>query len=61
MVYFPRIEGFDNTPVKCPGCGKWHVNLAGDMEHVSCTVFHAPGSCCHFGESEVPAPTKEEE
>ena len=60
MVYFPKTKTVIDPPTECPGCGKWHVILAG-MEHMSCTVFHGAGSCCHFFEREVPEPSKVEQ
>ena len=55
MVYFPKIEEGPAVPTKCPGCAKWYVpNPA--RANVSCCVMHYPGSCCHYSETEVPAP-----
>ena len=55
MVYFPPISEGLPEPMKCPGCEKWFV-LNPAMANVSCCVLHGPGSCCHFSETEVPAP-----
>ena len=54
MTYFP-LNNFENKPVKCPGCGKWHEKILG-MLHQGCCVMHGPGTCCHFGEREVEEP-----
>ena len=56
MTYFPIIEKREPVPEKCPGCGDWYVPTPG-MENVSCCVAHGPGSCCHFSETKVEAPS----
>lgn len=53
MTYFPLPA--EREPVKCPGCGKWFISPRVGM---SCLVLHPPGTCCHYGETEVPAPAK---
>ena len=42
------------NPHRCPQCRRWFVPTVG-MENISCTVMHG-GSCCHYSETEVPAP-----
>lgn len=58
MVYFPKEMEVENVPKKCPGCGKWYVRNPA-MEGVSCCLYHSPGSCCHFSETEVQNPNPE--
>jgi hypothetical protein len=55
MVYFPPIEKATPRAEKCPGCGDWYLPQRGPVT-VSCCVIHPPGSCCHMGETKVPAP-----
>lgn len=59
MTYFPPAR--QNTPTKCPGCGGWFVEQ--DGPRLSCCVYHAPGTCCHFGEvpAHPPAPRESPE
>jgi len=38
--------------VRCGRCGKYHAEQVGDFR-VSCAVRHAPGDCCHYGETEL--------
>lgn len=61
MTYFPRKPALGGPlgmgePSLCPGCGKWFVPTPG-MENTSCCVAHGPGSCCHYSETEITAPT----
>ena len=44
---------FGSEPVvyRCPVCHGWF--RAGN---VSCAVAHAPGTCCHLGDTSVPGP-----
>lgn len=56
MTYFPKPA--PTVAEKCPGCRRWFVPTPG-MGMTSCTVFHGPGSCCHYSETEVPAPLPE--
>ena len=52
MTYFPNYR-IESKPQKCPGCGGWFIY----NEHgMSCLVLHAPGTCCHYGETQVSAP-----
>lgn len=37
---------------ECATCDKWWMVNQEPMQ-LSCAVFHAPGSCCHFDEREV--------
>lgn len=46
MPYFPKRE---ETAYKCHGCGKKFY-----PGNLSRCVLHAPGTCCHMGEVEVP-------
>lgn len=51
-MYFPPEK--EPVPQKCPGCGKWYIIPNGPR--FVCAVMHAPGTCCHMGEKEVPEP-----
>lgn len=42
-------------PYYCPRCRAWFV--PGNM---SCLVAHPPGTCCHYGERPVGAPSDNE-
>lgn len=39
---------------KCQICGKTYT---GGNSNISCLVLHAPGTCCHYGETEVKPPS----
>ena len=58
MVYFPKVKEAPARPTKCPGCERWYVPNP-KKAHESCCVMHFPGSCCHFSDTEVPAPQEE--
>lgn len=46
------------TAKRCPRCERWFVpNPA--RQNVSCCVAHGPNDCCHYSETEVPAPNAE--
>ena len=51
MPYFPKAE--EQAPYKCPGCGGWFYR--GNM---NCAVNHAPGTCCHYGETPTTQPIR---
>ncbi len=58
MPYYPRAN--DRTYF-CPNCRGWFWRASGNIQ-VLCTVYHAPGACCHYGETPVddqdrPVPT----
>lgn len=46
--YFPTVK---ETIYQCRGCRKWFLPVG-----VSCCMAHPPGTCCHYGETEVPDP-----
>lgn len=50
MPYFPKQS---ESAYYCPRCKAWFLR-----GNVSCCVAHAPGTCCHYGETQVAAPTK---
>ena len=51
MPYFPEVS--EAAPYRCQGCGGWfRYNESG----IACCVAHAPGTCCHVGETPVDAP-----
>ena len=54
MTYFPLPR---ELRFQCPGCKKWFM-----PGNYSCCVLHAPGTCCHYSDTEIPAPqeTREE-
>ena len=35
-------------------CGNCKKVYRKSLENVMCLVNHSPGSCCHFGETEIP-------
>jgi hypothetical protein len=45
MPYFPTSK---ESAYRCQGCGQWFIPSG-----VSCCVAHAPGTCCHMGETPV--------
>ena len=48
MAYFPVRDSY-----LCPGCGG-HFKDGG----VRCAVLHAPGTCCHYGDTPLPTPQR---
>lgn len=46
MAYFPHKS---QRAYKCEGCGRWFIK-----GNVSCCVMHAPGTCCHYGDTPLP-------
>jgi hypothetical protein len=50
MPYFKKGAS-PAKPYWCPNCEAWF-----SPGNHSCTVQHAPGSCCHNGETEVDPP-----
>lgn len=53
MPYFPKKQK-QETAYKCAGCGQWYLR-----GNVSCCVLHAPGTCCHYGETPTLPPRTE--
>lgn len=49
----PRRIGPGETIHACTVCGEWFV--VHDVQ-VSCTVAHALGSCCHYGQEPINGP-----
>jgi hypothetical protein len=45
VPYFPKKRA---NHYKCRGCGDWFT-----PGNVSCCVAHAPGTCCHYGETRI--------
>lgn len=41
------------TVYRCAICDRWWQT---PIPQVSCTMTHSPGSCCHYGETEMSAP-----
>ncbi len=52
MPYFPKEE--QRHPYHCQGCRRWFLE-----SNMKCCVAHAPGTCCHKYETEVPGPSRE--
>jgi hypothetical protein len=50
-MIFQRSEEIRLEIVYCPACGEYHGRTR--EANVMCGVAHAPGSCCHFGWSEI--------
>lgn len=48
MPYFP-LKTAKGSAYYCPQCKAWYTR-----SNVSCCVLHAPGSCCHMGETKLP-------
>lgn len=46
----PRVITDGEAVVACTVCGEWFVVLP---IQTSCTVAHAPGTCCHYGQEPV--------
>lgn len=46
--YFPKQY---ETAYKCQGCGGWFFPA-----YISCSVAHAPGTCCHQYETPTVKP-----
>lgn len=42
---------------QCSTCGRWYVSTTAQL---ACAVMHPPGTCCHYGDQEVPAPASPE-
>lgn len=50
----PYFTSESERPVYwCPNCKAWYQR--GNM---NCCVAHAPGTCCHHGETRVEPPTR---
>lgn len=49
MTYFPTQE---DLVYKCPKCEQWFI-----QGHERCLVLHAPGTCCHYGDTPCLPPT----
>jgi hypothetical protein len=47
------LEPADPEPRQCASCLRWY--RIGNPR-VACAAMHPPGSCCHYGDTEVPAP-----
>lgn len=39
----------------CRVCQRRWLRALDGQPQISCTVVHANGECCHYGETEVPA------
>ncbi len=49
MPYFPPQTA--PTQYFCPRCNAWFYPGI-----LACCVLHAPGTCCHYGETPAPPP-----
>ena len=56
MPYFEPSVPAEPVPYFCPNCKAWYVSVQREGPRMGCLVYHAPGSCCHFAEKEVPEP-----
>lgn len=54
-IGLPALEPADPEPRQCGICGGWHLHK---NPRVSCAANHLPGTCCHYGDQEVPAPER---
>lgn len=50
MNYFPRQSELTYT---CRGCSNTYIKGS-----ISCCVMHAPGTCCHYGDTLVNLPQR---
>ena len=59
MPFFPERPPWDIE--WCPKCRAW-FGYKGGGARVSCCVMHAPGDCCHYGQTRLDVtPAKVEE
>ena len=49
MQVFPPAR--ENSPIRCPVCGGLFIDNG-----IRCAVMHAPGTCCHYGDTVVEEP-----
>jgi len=50
MAIIPQHERTIVTIIHCPVCNKYYrLNYSA----MGCLVQHGPGSCCHFGDTEI--------
>jgi hypothetical protein len=57
MPYYP--PSMLARPYWCVNCQVWYRAKDAGHSGLGCLVHHGPGSCCHFGEEQVPAPDDE--
>jgi hypothetical protein len=53
MPIFPTTE---ETVYFCKQCKKYFI-----LGNTHCAVLHLPGTCCHYGDTEVSPPEESEE
>jgi hypothetical protein len=49
-----NLVNLQEQEYKCKVCNKW---FAYNIPKISCTVYHPPGTCCHYGDTEIEEPS----
>ena len=57
-MIFPKSNKVYIQIYQCPICSGIYQAQTGDVR-MSCATYHAPGSCCHYGELQISRETLE--
>ncbi len=49
-MIIPNVDVDEINIYRCPICKNYYRSQTGSVQ-MQCCVLHAPGTCCHFGET----------